>query len=155
MDFANFLIPATSSNICQGTVIASTLFDQVARVSIGGFLLWSVAHTTKSSAERYLLGALLGLRAVAGGIFTGFARPQFAPVCVAQSDFLPASITVLGIDAIAIGIVVIRIFTLGLHQDVRNVRSSTGQVQSKSLIFVTAGFTIWTLVSSYASTACW
>jgi hypothetical protein len=143
-DFVNFVVPATSPNICQVTLIVSTLFDQVARVSIGGFLLWSVGHATKSSAERYGLGALLGLRVVAGGVFIAFTRPQFAPICVARSSLLPASITVLALDAIIIGTITIRVFTLGLLKSAREVIPSTMQEQSKSLLFCTLGFVIWT-----------
>jgi hypothetical protein len=140
----SFVIPVSSQNLCQGTIIASTLFDQLARVTIVGFLLWSVAHVSKSPAERYLLGALLGIRVLAGGAFTAFVRPQFAPVCIARSDALAPSITVLGLDAVAIGITLIRIFTLGLHRDMQDVRLITKQVQSKALILSTVGFAIWT-----------
>ena len=37
-----------------------------------------------------------------GVIFVAYARPQFAPVCVARSDLLAASITVMVLDMIII-----------------------------------------------------
>lgn len=139
--------PAGKLNICQITIVASSTFDQVARVSIGGFLLWSVGHTAKSSAEKYGLGALLGIRALAGGFFVAFTRPQFKPVCLARSSLLPASITVLALDGIVIGILTIRVFTLGLLKASREPIPSTNKTQSKSLMLCTLGFVFWTGVS--------
>ena len=48
LDFLNLLLPVTSTIACQATLIFSTLFDQLARVGMEQFLLWSVGHGTKS-----------------------------------------------------------------------------------------------------------
>ncbi len=146
VDFTNFVVPDTSPIACQAMVMVSTLFDQAARVTIGGFLLWSVGHVTKSSTESYGLGALMGFRVMAGGIFVATARPQFAPVCVARYALLPSSVTVMALDMIIIGVLVIRAFTLGLLESIREVRSSTKQEQSKALVYCILGFFIWQLV---------
>jgi hypothetical protein len=128
------------------TIIASTFFDQAARVIIGGFLLWSVGHVKKTPVENSGLCALMGIRIVMGAIFVGYARPQFAPVCVARSDFLPASVAVMVLDMIIVGVVAIRVFTLGLLDVIREVRSSTKQEQSKALVYCTGGLLLWMLV---------
>jgi hypothetical protein len=125
----------------------STLFDQLARITISGFLLWYLGRGKKTAAERYVLGALMGMRIVAGTIFTGFARPSYAPVCVAQSDSLPASIVVLGFDGVIIDVLVVRLFAFGAFKGIRNIRQSTRQEQSEAFILCTAGLLVWAVVS--------
>lgn len=142
------MVPATSSNICQLTIVASAALDQFTRVFIAGFLLWSVAHVSKTTAEKALLATLIGVRVVAGGLFTGFVRPQFEPVCVARSSLLPASIAVLGLDYFILGITVVRLFTLNIWKDLRDVRSSTKREQSRALVITTAGYFLWITVRS-------
>jgi hypothetical protein len=146
VDFINFAVPSTSPNACQVTIIASTFFDQAARVLIGGFLLWSVGHVKKTPVENSGLCALMGIRTVVGVIFVAYARPQFAPVCVARSDLLAASVAVMVLDMIIVGVVAIRVFTLGLLDVIREVRSSTKQEQSKALVYCGAGLFLWSLV---------
>jgi hypothetical protein len=120
--------------------------DQAARTIIGGFLLWSVGHVRKSKSETYGLSALVGIRALLGLIFLGYTRPQFTPVCVARSDMLSVSVIVIALDVIVTGILTIRIFTLGLLETIREVRSTTKREQSKALVYCTAGFFLWTIV---------
>jgi hypothetical protein len=146
VDFINFAVPSTKPNTCQVTIIASTFFDQAARIIIGGFLLWSVGHVKKTPVENSGLCALMGIRTVMGVIFVAYARPQFAPVCVARSDLLPASVTVMVLDMIIVGVLAIRVFTLGLLDVIREARSSTRQEQSKALVYCTVGLFLWTLV---------
>jgi hypothetical protein len=147
IDLVNFMIPFPNVNACQATVIASTFFDQAARIIIGGFLLWSIGHVSKSPAETYGLGALMGMRIVAGVVFVGFTRPQFGPLCVARSIILPPPIVVLTMDIIIVGVLVIRVFTLGLLDTVRDGQPSTKKEQSRAFVYCTGGFLIWTLVS--------
>lgn len=146
VDFINFAVPSTSPNACQVTIIASTFLDQTGRVIIGGFLLWSVGHAKKTPVESSGLCALMGIRTVVGGIFVAYARPQFAPVCVARSDMLAISVAVMALDMIIVGVLAIRVFTLGLFNIIREARSSTKQEQSKALVFCTSGLLLWTLV---------
>ncbi|OBT87548.1 hypothetical protein VE02_03747 [Pseudogymnoascus sp. 03VT05] len=142
--FLNFLIPSRSSNICQGTIATSTFFDQAARTLSGAFLLWTVAHVPKSSAEKYGLGSLIGARAVSGIVFVAFTRPQYAPLCVPRSEALPVSILVIGVDAIILGLVAIRLFTLGFCGSSNGIQSTSNREQGKALALFTAGFAIWT-----------
>ncbi len=146
VDFINFAIPSTSPNACQVTIIASTAFDQAARTLIGGFLLWSVGHVKKTPVESSGLCALMGIRTIMGVIFVVYARPQFAPVCVARSDMLAVSVTVMVLDMIIIGVLAIRVFTSGLLNVVKEVRSRTKREQSRAFIYCTAGLFLWTLV---------
>jgi hypothetical protein len=141
------VVPSTSPNACQVTLIVSTFFDQAARVIISGFLLWSVGHVKKTPVENSGLSALMGLRTVMGVIFVAYARPQFAPVCVARSDMLAASITVMVLDFIIIGILAIRAFTMGLLDVIRDIHSSTKQEQSRALVYCIAGLFFWTSVT--------
>jgi hypothetical protein len=138
------MIPAKELNVCQGTIAVSTFFDQAARTLSAAFLLWTVAHTVKSPAEKYGLACLIGARAVGGGIFTLFTRPQFAPLCLPRSAVLPVAILIIGLDTIIIGIVMIRIFTLGFLGSNNNIQSTTNKEQGKALTLFTVGFAIWT-----------
>jgi len=105
-----------------------------------------VGHVKKTPVENSGLCALMGIRTVAGVIFVAYARPQFAPVCVARSDLLAASVAVMVLDMIIVGVVAIRVFTLGLLDVIREARSSTKQVQSKALVYCGAGLFLWSLV---------
>ncbi|KFY23568.1 hypothetical protein V493_05780 [Pseudogymnoascus sp. VKM F-4281 (FW-2241)] len=142
--FLNFLIPARNSNLCQGTIATSTFFDQAARTLSGAFLLWTVAHVSKSSAEKYGLGSLIGARTVSGIVFVVFTRPQFAPLCVPRSAALPVSILIIGLDAIILGLVAIRIFTLGFWGSSNGIQSTSNKEHGRALALFTAGFAIWT-----------
>ncbi|KFY15457.1 hypothetical protein V492_01975 [Pseudogymnoascus sp. VKM F-4246] len=142
--FINFLIPSRSANICQGTIATSTFFDQAARTLSGAFLLWTVARVSKSPAERYGLGFLIGARAVSGIVFVVFTRQQFAPLCVPRSSELPVSILVIGLDTIIIGLVTIRIFTLGFWGSSNGMQSTSNKEHGKALVLFTVGFAIWT-----------
>ncbi|KFX89606.1 hypothetical protein V490_06914 [Pseudogymnoascus sp. VKM F-3557] len=143
--FLNFLIPSGNSNVCQGTIATSTFFDQAARTLSGAFLLWTVAHVLKSPAEKYGLGALIGARAVSGIVFVVFTRAQFAPLCIPRSAALPVSILVIGLDTVIVGVVAIRLFTLGfLGSSSSSIQSTSNKEQGKALALFTAGFAIWT-----------
>jgi hypothetical protein len=146
LDFLNLLLPTTSSTACQATLVFSTLFDQLARVGIEQFLLWSVGHGTKVTTERLILQVILLLRMVAGGLLVGFTRPDFAPVCVARTKVLPIAIVVLVLEAVIIGVLLVRANLLGMFGELSGKSSSTRQEQSKALIFSIVGLGFWTAV---------
>jgi hypothetical protein len=147
IDFLNLIIPSTAPTACQATLVFSTMSDQLARVGMEQFLLWSVGHGTKATAERLILQAILGVRLVAGGLLVGFTRPDFAPVCVARTSLMPISILVITLDFVIIGVLFIRALALGMFRDLPDKRSSTLQEQSKALTLTIVGFTVWTGVS--------
>jgi hypothetical protein len=90
----------------------------------------------------------MGTRVVAGAVFVGFTRPQFAPLCVARSDSIPVTALILALDGIIISMIAIRIVMLGLLNDFRAGAPKTKQEQSKALVYCAAGFTFWTGVST-------
>lgn len=141
VDFLNLLI--LNPKLCQATLIFSTAFDQVARLLLEQFLLWSVVRGTKANAGQLALQGVLGLRLVVGAILVGFTRPQFTPVCVARTSLEPIAITVLVLDFVIIGILLIRLLSLGIFRDLRDSRSSSRD-QSKGLILTVGGFILWT-----------
>lgn len=144
MDFLSLLVPTTKLSSCQATTILSSSFDQIARVAIGAYLLFSVGNGMKKTAEKSVLGGLVGIRTAAGVVFVAFTRPQFAPLCIAESNSSAVAITVITLDILIIGILAIRVLQLGTASQ----GSSQGrQDQSKALTFVTIGFTIWTATS--------
>lgn len=63
-------------------------------------------------------------------------RPDFAPVCVANTSVLPIAIVVLALEVIIIGVLVIR--------------GSRGN-GNKALIFSILAFAVWTGVSLQAA----
>jgi hypothetical protein len=144
IDFVNLLLPVTSTTACQVTLVFSTMLDQLARVVMEQFLLWSVGHGTKLTAERMVLQVVLLLRLIAGGLLVGFTRPEFAPACVARTSVLPVAIVILVLDVIIIGVLIIRALSLGMFQDLREGDSCPRQEQSRALIISIAGFTVWT-----------
>jgi hypothetical protein len=148
IDFLNLLLPVTSTTACQATLVFSTMFDQLARVAMEQFLLWSVGHGTKLTAERLVMQVILLFRLVAGGLLVGFTRPDFAPTCVASTSILPLAIIVLVLDVIIIGVLIIRALSLGIFGDVRKKNASPRQEQSRAFIISIAGFTVWTAVKS-------
>lgn len=143
----NLLISNKSSKACQATLAFSTMSDQLARVGLEQFLLWSVGNGTKITAERLIMQAILGLRIIAGALLVGFTRPEFAPVCVARTSLLPISIVVIALDFIIIGVLVIRALSYGMFRDLRESRSSTHREQSRALILIVGGLLVWTGVS--------
>ncbi|KAL3420656.1 hypothetical protein PVAG01_07101 [Phlyctema vagabunda] len=147
IDFLNLLITPSASTTCQVGLIFTTAFDQLARVVLEQFLLWSVGNGTKLTPARIILQIILGFRVVAGGLLAGFTRPQFTPFCVAYTSLLPASIIVLALDAIIIGVLLIQALSLGLFRDMRGGQRSDKQEQSKAVVVTIFGFAFWTGLS--------
>lgn len=146
IDFLELLISTTGSRICQVGLIFTTGFDQLARVALEQFLLWSIGHGTKITGIRAVLQGLLGIRLIVGGILVGVTRPQFAPTCVANTLLLPVAIVVLVMDIIIIGALLVQASSSGMFGDRREERKT----QSRALLLVIAGFTVWTIVCAWA-----
>ena len=141
VDFLNLLIHRPV--LCQAILVFSTAFDQVARVLLEQFLLWSVVRGTKANIGQMVLQGILGLRLIVGGILVGFTRPEFAPVCVARTSSQPVAIIILVLDFVIIGIFLIRLVSLGVFLDIRDSRSSSRD-HSRGLILAAVGFIVWT-----------
>ncbi|KAF7949832.1 uncharacterized protein EAE97_003341 [Botrytis byssoidea] len=138
--FLELLMPTTGIGVCQVGLIFTTGFDQLARVAIEQFLLWSIGHGTKITVIRVILQGLLVVRLVVGGVLVGITRPQFSPTCVAETSIIPVAIIVLVMDLIIAGALLVQAGSLGMFGDRREDR----KVQSRALLLVIAGFAVWT-----------
>ncbi len=147
IDFINLMLPTTMNGVCQATLLVSTAFDQLGRVAMEQFLLWLVGHGTKLTTERLILQGVSVVRLIGGGLLIGFTRPDFAPTCVASTSVLPIAIVVLVLDAIIIGVLLVRALSLGMFNDMVNKESGTRE-QSKALVISVLGFGVWTGVSA-------
>lgn len=143
IDFLELLMPTTGTGICQAGLIFTTSFDQLARVALEQFLMWSIGHGMKITAIRAILQGLLGIRLIVGGILAGVTRPQFAPTCIATTSILPVAIVVLVMDLIIVGALLVQAGSLGMFRDNREDR----KLQNRALLLVIAGFAIWTVTS--------
>ncbi|KAK2626142.1 hypothetical protein QTJ16_004404 [Diplocarpon rosae] len=141
---ADLLFAKTRATACQVIVLTSTLFDQLARVAIEQFLLWSVGNGMKLTAERLILQGILFLRMIGGGILVGFTRPHPGPLCAARRAVAPITIVILALDGLIIGMLLVRAILLRRFGDLAQKSSSMKQEQSKALIFIVVGFGIWT-----------
>lgn len=124
--------------------MVSTLFDQLARVALEQFLLWSIGHGTRVTAERLILQVILLARLIMGGVLVGFTRPDFAPTCVAQTSLLPISIVVLSLDALIIGVLLVRSMSLGMFEALSDEFSTSRRLQSRALLCSIGGLSVWT-----------
>lgn len=147
VEFFNLLTAETAST-CQLTIVVSAVFDQLARSGIEQFLLWSAGSGAKITAGRLILQGILFLRLVGGMVFVGFMKPQFAPVCVAQTSIIAVPIVVIVLDVIIFGVLLTRALSLRNAQDTTNKQSDLKQEQIRSLIFCVLGLGVWTGVSS-------
>ncbi|TGO42727.1 hypothetical protein BHYA_0006g01300 [Botrytis hyacinthi] len=138
--FLELLVPTTSTGVCQVGLIFTTSFDQLARVAIEQFLLWSIGHGTKITVIRAILQGLLAVRLIVGGILVGITRPQFSPTCVAETSIIPVAVVVLVMDLIIVGALLVQAGSLGMFGDRREDR----KVQSRALSLIIAGFAVWT-----------
>ncbi|KAF5878459.1 uncharacterized protein Bfra_000625 [Botrytis fragariae] len=141
--FLELLMPTTGAGVCQIGLIFTTGFDQLARVAIEQFLLWSIGHGTKITVIRAILQGLLAARLIVGGVLVGITRPQFSPTCVAETSIIPVAIVVLVMDLIIVGALLVQAGSLGMFGDRREDR----KVQSRALLLVIAGFAVWTATS--------
>ncbi|TGO62913.1 hypothetical protein BCON_0016g00060 [Botryotinia convoluta] len=141
--FLELLMPTTGAGVCQVGLIFTTGFDQLARVAIEQFLLWSIGHGTKITVIRAILQGLLAVRLIVGGVLVGITRPQFSPTCVAETSIVSVAIVVLVMDLIIVGALLVQAGSLGMFGDRREDR----KVQSRALLLVIAGFAVWTVTS--------
>ncbi|ETS74497.1 hypothetical protein PFICI_14363 [Pestalotiopsis fici W106-1] len=100
VEFLATLIDSTASSTCQAAVSISSLFDQLARVSIEQFLIWAIAKDGRKSAAGLATQVLLLARFVVGMVFVGVTKPQFNSTCVPLSSIEPVAITVIALDAV-------------------------------------------------------
>lgn len=142
VDFVTTLVSIGATSGCQVALIFGTVFDQLARVFMEQYLVWAVGSGGAVSATEHLFSQILvAIRFVLGLAFVGFSKPTFNPICVAQSSLLPIAITVITLDAVILGALVIRAFSSGLVQDV--TESRPGFRRSKAILLTIGGLAVW------------
>ena len=98
-------IAVNNPSLCQAGVGFSTAFDQLARVGMEQFLLWSMSRGARLSPAQAVMQAVLIIRLLLGGVLVGFTRPEFAPACVARNAVIPIAIVALVLDFLIGGLV--------------------------------------------------
>lgn len=140
--FTASIIDTGATTGCQAVIAIASAFDQLARVSLAQFLQWGINSGHKASIATILPQAVILIRLIIGGVFVGFQRPQFNPVCVGGTTALPLSVAILAIDAFLIVFFFARALTVGLLRDVREPQASTGR--SRAILLIITGFALWT-----------
>ncbi|KAG9231586.1 hypothetical protein BJ875DRAFT_545261 [Amylocarpus encephaloides] len=144
LSFFNLMVTETSSSTCQALLVFTTTFDQLARVAVEQFFLWAMSEGTKTTTQQLVLQATLTIRLIAGGILVGLTRPDFAPVCVAQTSVLPIAITVLALDIVIIGVLMVRAISMGIFSNAKEERKGDQREQGRALSFGLFAFAVWT-----------
>lgn len=146
LGFIATLVNTNAASGCQVVVAFAASFDQVARVSVEQFLLWTViGGNQKLVGTTLILQGVLIIRFVLGAVFVGLQRPQFNPVCVATNLLMPMGIAIVVVDSLLFLVFSTRGVLAGMAQDIQ--KAGPNSVRSRALLAVTAGFGIWTAVS--------
>ncbi|KFH45950.1 hypothetical protein ACRE_032600 [Hapsidospora chrysogenum ATCC 11550] len=144
VDFVSMTVDSDSA--CHVAVAFGTAFDQLARVAFEQFVLWGANAGAKPSMGVLIPQLAVLLRFVLGGIYVGFQRPQFNPVCLSTASVLPLGIAILAADA------VVTLFLLAKLLSTGKSASRTGNEveakRSRTLITVLAGAGFWTALSA-------
>lgn len=82
-------------------------------------------------------------RFVLGGVYVGFQRSDFQPVCVSSTLIMPLGVSLLGIDAIIIFFLLAKLTVVGDN----NKKDSEEARRSKILLVAVGGAGFWTAVS--------
>ncbi|KAK9772906.1 hypothetical protein SCAR479_10416 [Seiridium cardinale] len=134
VEFLATLIDPTATSTCQAAVIISSLLDQVARVSIEQFLIWSVAKDGLKTAAGLATQVLLLVRFIIGMVFVGETKPQFNTTCVPMSNLVPIAIAVVALDAVILTSTAVLTFTTA------STKSGQG---SKAILLTIAALAVW------------
>lgn len=146
-EFIETVIDTTATSTCQVAVIFSSLFDQLARVSIEQYLIWVVARDGKKKGLAVLVPQLLLVtRLIVGMVFVGETRVQFNPTCVPLSNVVPISIAVIALDAVILATLAIQSLSKGSSKGEQS--NGHGTNRSKSVLLTITGLAIWMGVSS-------
>src|SRR5688572_4157282 len=94
--FFSLIFASGSTTSSQLGVLFSAFFDQLARFSIGQYLLWAInrAGSTEGLGQ-FMPQIVLLIRFIFGMVFVGFTRPDMDPVCSPMSSVLPVSAVLL------------------------------------------------------------
>jgi hypothetical protein len=143
VDFIATTIAPTATSACQIGVVISTIFDQLARVSIEQGLVWASQSKEESKSWYWLPQILVFCRFILGAVFVGLTRPEFKPTCVAVSRQLPAAIAVLILDATILSVLAVRTSAQGKKDGLGEQETA----RRKALFLTLAGVAIWVATS--------
>ncbi|KAF4976677.1 hypothetical protein FZEAL_6691 [Fusarium zealandicum] len=146
VELVALLLDINSPTNCQITIIFSSLFDQLSRVSMQQSLLWITNRDYKPSPTGALIGqCYVLLRFILGGVFTGIQRPQLDAVCQAHTSILPVGVVVSAIDAVFVAFLLTTVTYRGRAKGAWEVH---GTRQDRSLLSITVSLGIWTASSA-------
>lgn len=134
-----------STSGCQVAIAFGSAFDQVARTAFEQFLLWGLNRGVRVSLGALIPQACIILRFILGGVYVGFQRSHFKPVCVPSTAVEPLGIAVLIVDALILLFFIIKLMSDG------NPGNGAGKVaepkRSKTFLLAIAAAGFWTAVS--------
>ena len=142
IDFVSLNNEAPSG--CQVTVTFGAAFDQLARSAFQQFLLWGMNGGVRLSWTTFVPQLAVVCRFVLGGVFVGFQRPDFRPVCVTSTLVMPLGVSLLGVDAIIFFILLAKLTVVGDNTK----KGSEERKRSKVLLIAVGGAGLWTAVCS-------
>jgi hypothetical protein len=143
VDFVAMTVESNSS--CHVAVAFGATFDQLARIAFEQSVLWGANAGAKTSMGVLIPQLALILRFVLGGIYVGFQRPQFNPVCLSTTSVLPLGIAVLAADAVIALFLLAKLLSIG--KPAPGAGNEVEAKRSRMLIIVLAGAGFWTAVS--------
>jgi hypothetical protein len=98
--FAATLVDPLADTSCQVAISIASTFDQLARVALEQFLVWTLQSYWKPKLSPIVFQLAVFLRFGLGVGFVAVQRPQFAPVCLTSTSVLPLGLVVLIFDAV-------------------------------------------------------
>ncbi|XP_044716196.1 uncharacterized protein HRG_10370 [Hirsutella rhossiliensis] len=130
---------------CQAAVAFAAIFDQLARILLEEFLFWAMKCEIQASVRVLLPQGIFLLRFILGGIFVGFQRPQYKPVCVGTTIVTPIAVVLLVTEAAIVVMLLIRASSVGIFRDMQE--KTPAWPRSRSLLFITLALGLWIALS--------
>lgn len=143
--FIGTFINEGSSAACHIAVAFASAFDQIARITLEGYLFWAIKRDLRATLGVWLTQTVILLRLLLGVVFVGAIRPQFAPVCVAKTLLWQIGVAVALADAVIVIMLLTRASSVGVFRDAK-VLGVIG-LRAKGLAFTTIALGLWILVS--------
>lgn len=141
IDFVALNTEASSG--CQVAIAFGAAFDQLARSSFQQFLIWGMNGGVKISWTTFVPQLAVICRFVLGGVYVGFQRSDFHPVCISSTLIMPLGVSLLGVDTIIIFFLIARLTVVGDNTK----KDSEEAKRSKILLLAVGGAGFWTAVS--------
>ncbi|KFA53120.1 hypothetical protein S40293_03148 [Stachybotrys chartarum IBT 40293] len=137
--FAATLVEPFANLSCQVAIAIASSFDQIARIALEQFLVWSLQRDAKLSPAAILFQiGIVGRFGLAVG-FVAVQRPQFVPVCLTSTSSLPLGLAIIIFDGVFVAGLFIWALVNGLREEGPN---------AKALFSTIAGLGIWTATSA-------